>query len=531
MASSQPFKPTPYNSRQPLAQQTNGISKMPSTRIESQPPLKPVFSEEDYLALVPGNNLARKKSNISHNGETDNSSEPYKSGPANRSVSNGIEKTGKRKVSNGAKRTLEDDEENWIHRDKLAQIESRELEAAGFPVGRMSRSESRMADDALRRQPSLQQRESNLDNHMENEEGGAYARREEKKQRLAPLVSTGEEHEDNDMIDFELRTPEEVAAAELEAQAQYFRSPPPTRPNGSRLPLPRASPVPVPAKIVERDSPLTRSRNGSSPQVGLPEFRSRSRSVGSQNLLEDEVPLTPTNAPRMSIPNDGTSPPRSSPPRAKVPKGAPTSGARKSSTVSTVRNVSTSKPRTSSQQNRESPQKRPGTSSGRPSTGHRPEGDPPWMASMYKPDPRLPPDQQILPTHAKRMAQEQWEKDGKIGTVYDREFRLLNTEELPEPERKPEAPPLQRPDRTKMTVTTPQWPLPTPPLGSPTSSGRPGTSGTEHGGYKMMPTIQKPTPTTPLASPKPVAQSLRLPEAPEDLKEKKGGCGACCLVM
>lgn len=28
---------------------------------------------------------------------------------------------------------------------------------------------------------------------------------------------------------------------------------------------------------------------------------------------------------------------------------------------------------------------------------------------MYKPDPRLPPEQQLLPTHAKRLQQEQWE--------------------------------------------------------------------------------------------------------------------------
>ena len=26
------------------------------------------------------------------------------------------------------------------------------------------------------------------------------------------------------------------------------------------------------------------------------------------------------------------------------------------------------------------------------------EGDPPWMVSAYTPDPRLPPDQQLLPT-------------------------------------------------------------------------------------------------------------------------------------
>jgi hypothetical protein len=499
---------------------------MSSARTEPQSPPKPTFSEEDYLALAPGNYVARKKGNLSYSSEPDSLVDLYKGGQGNNSVSNGIEKGGKRKLSNGPKRTPEDDEANWIHRDKLAQIETLELEAAGFPVGGVSRSGSRATSDGLKRQPSLLQQEPILDSHAEDAESDeAFPSREGKRQRLVSPVTAGEDREGDSSIDFELRTPEEVAAAEIEAQAQYFRSPPPTRPNGSRLPLPRASPVPVPAKIVERDSPLTRSRTGSGTQSGVPELRPRSRGVGNQNVIDDE-PLTPTNAPRMSLQNE-----RASPPKAKVPKGAPTSGARKSGTV---RNVSTSKPRTSSQQNRESPPKRPGTSSGRPSTSHRPEGDPPWIASMYKPDPRLPPDQQILPTHAKRIAQEQWEKEGKTGTVYDREFRLLNTEELSEPGSKAEAPPLEKPGRTKLTILTPQWPLHTPPLGSPrsqTSSNRPGTSGTEHGGYKTMPTIHNATPPTPIASPKPRTQPMRMPDPPEDVKEKKGACGACCVVM
>ena len=70
---------------------------------------------------------------------------------------------------------------------------------------------------------------------------------------------------------------------------------------------------------------------------------------------------------------------------------------------------------------------RPGTAGdGRPRTAtNPPEGDPPWLAGMYKPDPRLPPDQQMLPTHAKRLAQEQWERDGKSANVYDRDFNPI----------------------------------------------------------------------------------------------------------
>jgi hypothetical protein len=499
---------------------------MSAPKPEPESPLRPAFSEEDYLAIAP-NHLTRKKSDISH-GESDY--DPYRTTYTTKPVSNATKKAAKRKVSNPVK-TPEEDEENWIHRDKLAAIESRELEAAGFPVGRMSRPNSRTAESSSDRKASGN-REPSLDIYPEDEEEDPYAKfpdayppREEKRQRIVPPISAEEDDREKKAIDYELRTPEEVAAAETEQNGQYFRLQPPARPNGSRLPIPRSSPVPVPAKIVERDSPLTRSRTSSGTN-GPPELvRPRSRSVGSQNLLEDEPPLTPTNA-RGSMNSDH------SPPKARIPNGAPTSAARRSSKTRVASTTST-KARTSSQQNRESPPKRPGTSSGRPSTSHRPEGDPPWIATMYKPDPRLPPDQQILPTHARRLAQEQWEKEGKIGTVYDRDFRLLNTEELPGPELHMDEP---KGEKIKSTVLNSPWPLHTPPLGSPRSQGsltRPGTSGTDHGGYKMMPTILQPqTNGTPLASPKlqnPPRPAIRVQDPPEEKKEKKG-CLGCCVM-
>lgn len=51
------------------------------------------------------------------------------------------------------------------------------------------------------------------------------------------------------------------------------------------------------------------------------------------------------------------------------------------------------------------PKSRAGLETRPPTAVNRPEGEPPWLATMYKPDPRLPPDQQLLPTHAKRMQQ------------------------------------------------------------------------------------------------------------------------------
>ncbi|KAE9965188.1 hypothetical protein BLS_007799 [Venturia inaequalis] len=523
--SDRPIK-SAYHLRQPLTQQINGTTKMS----EPQPLKAPFSPDNEYLNPGRSGSLARKNSDISHDSsEHERQPESHKTGPASRNVPRAVEKGKKRKVSaasmNG-KKDPEDDERNWIHRDKLAVIESKELEEAGF-VGRVSRSASRTAGPvSASRQQSVQEPAP----EPWNTEVSPKA--ELKKQRTVSPVPVEEQETATDgATEWDLRTPEEIAAD----QGQYFVQPLPARPNGSRLPLPKNSPVPVPATIVERDSPLTRSRNSSSaygtPEIG--QLRPRSRSVGSQVLLDDDPPHTPTLQ-KSSVNSDSDR----SPPKGTAPtKANPTSAKRRSSGQPRVVS-STTKARNSSQASRDSPQKRPGTSSGipRPSTGHQPEGDPPWMASMYKPDPRLPPDQQILPTHAKRLAQEQWEKEGKTGTVYDREFRLLNTEEIRQPEEKP-MPELRQPAETKTTELS-AWPLNgEPSLGSPrsmNSSGRPDTGGTEHGGYRTMPNIAPtPRPTTPITpEPKsvPAPAPIRLQQPPEDLKEKKG-CGACCIVM
>ncbi|TID24399.1 hypothetical protein E2P81_ATG02702 [Venturia nashicola] len=528
--SDRPIK-SAYHLRQPLTQHINGATKM------SEPqPSKPLFTPENEY-LNPGRNgsLARKKSDISQDGsEHERQPEAHRTGPASKTVPRAVEKGKKGKkrrvsmTSVNGKKDPEDDERNWIHRDKLAVIESKELEEAGF-VGRVSRSASRAAGPA-----SVSRQQSVQDLTLRPSSTDPLPKVEMKKQRtVSPIPSEEEQVGTDGAREWDLRTPEEIAD-QGQGHGQYFVQPLPARPNGSRLPLPKNSPAPVPTTIVERDSPLTRSRNSSSaygtPEIG--QLRPRSRSVGSQVLLDDDAPHTPTLR-ESSVNGDSD---RSSPKAAVPTRANPTSAKRKSGVQPRVVS-STNKARNSSQASRDSPQKRPGTSSGllRPSTGHQPEGDPPWMASMYKPDPRLPPDQQMLPTHAKRMAQEQWEKEGKTGTVYDREFRLLNTEEIKLPEEKP-MPELRRSSETKTTVLS-TWPLNgEPPLGSPrsmNSSSRPNTGGTEHGGYRTMPTIAPiPQPTTPVMTESKVRPTYvpRLQDPPEDIKEKKG-CGACCIVM
>jgi hypothetical protein len=161
---------------------------------------------------------------------------------------------------------------------------------------------------------------------------------------------------------------------------------------------------------------------------------------------------------------------------------------------------------------------------------------------MYKPDPRLPPDQQMLPTHARRLAQEKWEKEGKTGTAYDREFRLLNTEEIERPlsmdfskiaggnqeHKQQERKERQKPENLQISDNK-TWPLGSP-LASPTGqsapgSGRPSTSGT--GKYTTMPKItsQPPVGTPVIEKPQ---ERIRVPVPIEEEKEKKG-CG--CIVM
>jgi hypothetical protein len=145
---------------------------------------------------------------------------------------------------------------------------------------------------------------------------------------------------------------------------------------------------------------------------------------------------------------------------------------------------------------------------------------------MYKPDPRLPPDQQMLPTHAKKMQQELWEKEGKTPTAYDREFAPLAVRSdesapdvsSPEQEQTSAAPE----DNTLTAEPTASWPLQSPR--SP-ELVRPGTSGTN---YSTMPKVQTAPPIT-MPTPQRVQPALSPPPPKEDEKVEKG-CG-CCIVM
>lgn len=545
---SDPAPSKPYPSRQPLATQPNGASRLPPKSSDA--------TEYQYSSHLMPNRvdaLGRKRSEVSAAGsEPDSLLELYKGGSESRKNSYHIGAGDARKASQGVDRNDEDDESKWIHRDKLAQIESRELEEAGLRARGTSRSNppSRSASHSRhRRNASLG--DTSEDIKQDDGINGHYPPLQERRQHAISPILASEASENGD-VDHDPRTRDEAAAEHEREQANQGARQHIVRPNTSRIPLAKTSPAPVPRPLVAGDSPRPRSRGGSGLWSGLYEngvavSKTRDRSATAESaVLPDDMDDSAARS-RRGTSMEATSPP-TSPPKARVPsKTTPTSGSRKTS-----RATSGAKPRATSATHKDSP-RRPGTSSGasRPATA-RPEGEAPWIATMYKPDPRLPPEEQMLPTHAKKLAQEQWEREGKTGSVYDTEFRLLNTDDFARPEAKPKEE--QAPEPQKEEEQPPQWPLSTPPTEKAESDNlRPGNGGSQHGGYSTMPAVRVPSPqvqqrsssSTPPAKVAPPirpatetrssttvrpTERIRVQDPPDKEGKEKKSCG-CCVVM
>ena len=429
----------------------------------------------------------------------------------------------------------------WIHRDKLARIESQEMAAAGFGMPRnprSSRSGSRSASRSASRNAASRSQMSHL----------AFSNEAD-----TPKVPGFEEqsgagaNQDQDSDEYEERLLEEPRVD----RSMYSRSLP--RPSVSRIPVARASPAPVAQSVVERDSPLPRSMSSPLGDGANANRRSRSQSLGDPTMMVEPsstrsaIPTKPR--PRSSHIQDSTSAPSLSQrttqsltavSRAKAMNKAAAGGSvgRKTipRTASKARNTSP----------KDSPVRRPTTGStrSRPTSFHmRPEGEAPWVATMYKPDPRLPPDQQMLPTHAKRAMQGGSDSADEAEQSYPLNIESLSDEELakmgalPSPE-----------SAKKMNATTstqqnsgslpPPWPLAS--IKSDTRSQAGSAKGTT-GGYTITPKIAPPIappkmPRSPTVQPQ-VTSSVnagvqRVPDLDEkdDGKKKKKGL-ACCIVM
>lgn len=133
------------------------------------------------------------------------------------------------------------------------------------------------------------------------------------------------------------------------------------------------------------------------------------------------------------------------------------------------------------------------------------------------------------------MRQEQWETEGKTASMYDKDFKMLNTDDFKDKRNS-----LIQPIDIEQAKENQDWPLPSPtkpPLEKVDTNVKSPTL--EQGGYKLTPTIPQSPRIPSRASERHVAPSTstkapnttRLPEPPAETEkeEKKKGC--CCIVM
>ncbi|KAI5792454.1 hypothetical protein DFH27DRAFT_189279 [Peziza echinospora] len=401
----------------------------------------------------------------------------------------------------------------WIDRDKLEMIEIEELEQAGIRLPLKARGSFNMLQES--HQPGSRPMERSRTS------SGSSAPEEDER-----FYNPNEPSND-------LRLPSE----------QLFESHPhPMRlgqRNGSssRIPLYTSSPLPVRQQYIERAAPLIRP--GPSPDQGSDDdsisyirSRKRSHSAGSAVLLAENTPSTTLR------------------PSA---KNARTQSHNTSNAGTPGRSPSKTNPRQSNNtKNKNRPPFQVPTSPHRPGTANysAPEGPPPWSLSTYSPDPKLPPDQQIIPTVAKRLQQEQWEKDGVFATVYDGKLRPLKVPDpssLPRPIKR-ESPSSKETESTADATADVEWPLRSPTLAPSVLASAPSPEPEER---SQTPSKDAPssfnsrTPTTVNGRNvsqstttrnsqlnKPAVTPLRVPvedEKNDQKKEKKKF--ACCIVM
>ncbi|KAF7897059.1 hypothetical protein EAF00_005287 [Botryotinia globosa] len=461
--------------------------------------------DHNHLAPARANELNRQNSDISDTPSApDSLLDSYGNNKGGRSMDSG----GKKGMNGGTYEMNDVEHSRWIHRDKLARIENEELQAAGIPIPR-----PRTGSKSSRRDRS--------------QDASNAIRTEGQKRQKMGVNGDGEGNP------WDLRLPEE-SAGDLGTKGI------------SKIPISKTSPLPIPIDYLERDTPIARKTSNNwydeEDPLSFKQARSRSHSVKSSLILDDATPSS-SNVPMPTPARVSPTPTRASPSERSPTKKAP---GRKGSVGANA--ALPGGRQTSAQRQKQKPSGtnapdiRPKTRSGDLiNTSKRPEGDPPWLATMYKPDPRLPPDQQVIPTHAKRMQQEQWEKEGKYGNVYDTDFRPLNQQEYrPRPDSfspPPEGP--DGPEEPKSEEQGPEWPLgapqspspvsPVSPVSaitpkSPTLSTGPRSPVERASSYSTMPKIATGKPQgVNIPDPKP---PIRVQDSPESSK----GCG-CCVIM
>ena len=441
---------------------------------------------------------------------------------------------------------LEDEDperSRWIHRDKLAMIESHEMQEAGIKLPSQRQKSTTSRSRSRREKNKSQERNIIAPDHDKD----IPLIEERKETRSGSPIHRDDEGEHVMMNEYDIRTSGEIAAnnyVDTSSSNGHRQIQHDLRKSSSRIPLPRSSPMPIPQEHIERDIPLPRKRgtsgiysNGDENGLSYPRVRGRNDSVGSAILLDDieSIPThtsnpasNPTSLNQTSLPKPQRT--TSSPQRPKSRSGLDTTPLSHK-----PRNITTAaaSPRTPSSTQR--PKSRSGIEriEPRPATAvNRPEGEAPWLATMYKPDPRLPPEEQLLPTHAKRLQQEQWERAQKESQQRMREMeaqqRKYNKDQKPPAQLPREFSPLAEhtvnglqphtSDATEKPLQEPsasEWPLTQPPSRTPppVASGgglnaNPATGGLggggddddrgQHAGYSPIPRVKPGGVTSPI---------------------------------
>lgn len=389
---------------------------------------------------------------------------------------------------------MEGSQEQWIHRDKLAKIESEELHQATILFQRRT-GESKSSAGRGRSHDSQQSTSPAV----------------EYSEPWPDLKGASKHHNEEDNDDerryWDLRRPEEIAADDAAAS---IYSHPSLGKSASRIPISTASPVPISG--TGRDSRGPRSRAATDED----DDRSSRGRRASEPINTDQDTTTPSPSIRPGSRGFSTT---QNTPAKKQPTGSTN---RKTSAPPANRKPSASTPRSRAVSGNTRPTTRGGDN--RPPTAvNRPEGDPPWLATMYKPDPRLPPDQQMLPTLARKMQQEQWEKEGRTPNTYDRNFAPLAVhppDAPPVPSLRPDPDPEQQPYDSRERQDLPPSPPKSPELSRPPTST----------GYSTMPRVQDPAPALNL-NPNWTPPIITATKEPKEAKAKKDKSCGCCIVM
>ncbi|KAF8470575.1 hypothetical protein BDZ91DRAFT_791544 [Kalaharituber pfeilii] len=418
-----------------------------------------------YLDPPKPHSLHRNNSNISSNHDGDSVFDLY----GGRLSTVGAMSTDSISGQNG---NLTDEESKWIDSEKLARIEGKQLEQ----LEQLKNSEySRWIDRDKLEQIEIQELEQAgiklplkaIQNHYQHD-GGIL-----KRQRTNSDSSEDESkfYNPNEPSN-DLRHPAEQLADAQRHPMQYKHR------NGSfsRIPLYTSSPLPVRQQFIERSAPLI--RQPPSPEQGSDDdsityahSRKRSHSTGSNVMLAENTPAAgpkPPPTPKANRVQTQISGPGRSNSKSK---------SRFSANSTLAKHRSKSNPQLS-------PNHRPGTGT---SSHQAPEGPPPWSLSTYSPDPKLPPERQLIPTVAKRLQQEQWEKEGVFATVYDGKLRPLKVENIQDLEKEKQEKEAEEKEENQeqnsdakdevMTNEAEEWPLRSPlplsPISAATSPQKP----------------------------------------------------------